>query len=326
MNRIKYLLFFSFVFCSSHRGYGQYNYVPNPSFEVLDSCPFGGELRCAQNWFTPDEPYYFSGSVDLFSTCDTSMIYGVPVIIWNNYSDYQPARTGNVHAGAWFYFRTNYRESLEIQLKSALTINHLYCIGYYVSLGYNSKFAIENLSAYLSDSMVVNSSAGHPYQITAQVINQNGIISDTMNWVLIQGTYLAHGGEQYLTIGNFLNDANTVYDTTGFGLGAGTLGGAYYYIDDVFVYNCDSLLGVEENVLADFEVFPNPAKEKVNFRWPHLETGKLQLADMQGRVLKELLVENESSLDMSLDDIPQGIYLIRFENEGMSFVRKLMKE
>ena len=57
-----------------------------------------------------------------------------------------------------------------------------------------------------------------------------------MNWVKISGIYTAHGGEQYITIGNFKLDTQT--DT----LRVNTLGDyTAYYIDDVSVIPLDSI-------------------------------------------------------------------------------------
>ena len=58
----------------------------------------------------------------------------------------------------------------------------------------------------------------------------NNLLTSTNNWMLVQGIYTATGGENYLTLGNFLSDA----DTTGVPA-AGPQPYAYYYFDDVSV-------------------------------------------------------------------------------------------
>jgi hypothetical protein len=67
---------------------------------------------------------------------------------------------------------------------------------------------------------------------------------------------VAQGGEQYLTIANFMSDAmsDSVY------VGNGTNGDrAYYYIDDVSLVPLDSLLSVDDVGKTEIvSVFPKP--------------------------------------------------------------------
>ncbi|MEX2379920.1 MAG: gliding motility-associated C-terminal domain-containing protein [Vicingaceae bacterium] len=62
------------------------------------------------------------------------------------------------------------------------------------------------------------------------ILSLDTVIIDTSGWVKIEGIYLAEGGEQYLTIGNFNDDTNTSYHI--FNNNA-TIPSSYYYIDDV---------------------------------------------------------------------------------------------
>ncbi|MCU0347565.1 MAG: gliding motility-associated C-terminal domain-containing protein [Saprospiraceae bacterium] len=63
-------------------------------------------------------------------------------------------------------------------------------------------------------------------------ITTSGAITDTTNWVLVSGTYLA-GGEEWLTIGNFNPIGQTALDT--FYNANDFAVSSYYYIDNVFV-------------------------------------------------------------------------------------------
>jgi hypothetical protein len=71
-----------------------------------------------------------------------------------------------------------------------------------------------------------------------QVTNYgNHIITDTLNWVKVSGVFIAQGGEQYLTLGNFKNNAQTSIQQiqpTGYN-------SATYYLDDVSVIPLDSI-------------------------------------------------------------------------------------
>ncbi len=65
----------------------------------------------------------------------------------------------------------------------------------------------------------------------------NPVIKDTQNWVKVSSMYIAQGGEQFITIGNFKNDANTVFVN----VGSNTAGQTLYYVDDVSIIPLDSL-------------------------------------------------------------------------------------
>src|SRR3990172_5781652 len=57
-------------------------------------------------------------------------------------------------------------------------------------------------------------------------------ISDTTNWVLVSGEFVATGAEKFMTIGNFYNDLNTNTQNVN---PSATQNYSYYYIDDVSV-------------------------------------------------------------------------------------------
>ena len=58
----------------------------------------------------------------------------------------------------------------------------------------------------------------------------NAFLSDTLNWMLVSGTFVAAGGEDHIVIGNFHDDATTNVQPTG-----NFWPGTYYYVEDVSV-------------------------------------------------------------------------------------------
>jgi len=87
-----------------------------------------------------------------------------------------------------------------------------------------------NLGCYISTNTINNNTG--PFvglNFSPQIEQPNAVmLADILNWIRINGTYKASGGEQYITIGNF-ND-NTTIDTMSV-LISGT-NGAFYYTDD----------------------------------------------------------------------------------------------
>ncbi len=103
---------------------GQVNLVPNPSFEIIDSCNFG--INCGagiSRGFVPpwDDPIYSSS--DLYNACCTRPYCIVP----SNIEGYQNAHSGNGYAGIICLVTTsNYREYIQAPLDSALIAGHKY--------------------------------------------------------------------------------------------------------------------------------------------------------------------------------------------------------
>ncbi len=69
----------------------------------------------------------------------------------------------------------------------------------------------------------------------------NNIITDTSNWVKLEWEYIAEGNEQFITIGNFDDDQNTITINT-FNYNFGVEKSAYYLIDEVSIYRCNDTL------------------------------------------------------------------------------------
>ena len=114
--------------------------------------------------------------------------------------------------------------------------NHEYKIGAYISSAAASTRVTNGHGFYFTTIQPIDD----PYSygnLRAQYNNPN-IISDMKNWVKIEGTFIAQGGEQRLTIGNFNNDSTSI--TSPANCFNGSIPGSYYYLDDVWVIPCDT--------------------------------------------------------------------------------------
>lgn len=204
------------------------NYVPNDSFEIISSCPTSfGQPNLAPPWDTPN-----TGTSDVYNTCVTGWppfpVPGIPLSPFG----VQTARTGIGMAGLIPYSSAaDYREYLSAPLTSALPAG-TYTVKFYVNLADTAGFALDRLGAYLSAGPVgpVNNYAPLPY--TPQVESPaNVFLTDKVNWMLISGTFTTAGGENWITIGSFHDDATTNLTPVN-----GTWpGGTYYFVDDVSV-------------------------------------------------------------------------------------------
>lgn len=236
------------------------NLVYNPSFEEYRECPRKidalGTLTIVDAWFQPT-----AGSADYFNVCG-SRDCRVP----RNKLGVQEPHSGQGYCGI-YCSKTDYREYLQTQLKEPLREGELYRISFYVSLSEYSSGAVATIGALFTPDRVgdtvrsvlmckeLKQLAPNISQVVAsyfepQVVNSGQAISDTKGWTRITGTFVANGGERFLTIGNFFpaSQSNVVdLDSLTY-----LLPGAYYYIDDVELtcLTCDTPKPVAADSLA----------------------------------------------------------------------------
>ena len=276
--------------------------VYNPSFEEHRECPQRiealGVMQEVDAWWQPT-----GGSSDYFNVCGARDC-GVPV---NKLGSQQP-RSGDAYCGI-YCSRDQYREYLQTRLKSPLVAGKRYRVSYWVSLADKSPHAATTLGALFTRESIEDTTlgivmrretvdmGGQSSQSIAvlfdpQVVNpRNNPLSDTKGWMEVSGEFTAEGGEEFLTIGNFLpfnksrivpiRDSET------------PLRGAYYYIDDVSV-TCiepEEVLPAHDSIV---DVLPEVGDvvllENIYFAFDKSEV--LQQSYNELVKLKELLVRN----------------------------------
>jgi hypothetical protein len=227
----KYLLVFSIVFTS--HCFAQVNFVINPSFENLSSCPSHfAQISRAIGWDTLRN----GGGItpDLYNICYSGpyQYCSVPVNWWSN-SNFLFPKIGVGYAGFTALYNTpQLREFIQGILENKLTMNNNYCVKAYFNLSDFSKYSINSLGFILDDGQV-NCLPVHLPNITPQVFHTSYQLSDTSNWMRIEGVFTANGTEEYISIGNFFPDSLSspfLFNPSG-------SIAAYYYIDDVSVIN-----------------------------------------------------------------------------------------
>lgn len=242
------------------------NLVPNPSFEEYYMCPDnamtpGGSINFTVEWSNPCS----AGNPDYFHTCATTPSLMVP----NNGFGIHSPRTGQAYAGFYTYGSNipDVREYIQVRLKDSLKANYTYCVAFYVSLADDAKYATSKIGANFS-TIVPTCSTSNEYllPIIPQIENtaSNPLISD-QEWMLISGTFVATGGEQYLTIGNFRTDADC--DTVR--LPKSGWNASYYYIDDISVIEQTTLsLDADTSICAgaSITIGPEPV-DGVSYLW-----------------------------------------------------------
>ena len=201
--RVNFLL--TLMIFSNIYSYSQINLVPNSSFENFNvSCSsLQPGIGAATYWVDPQVSPLFSYTYS--NVCSVSNCCGVPYNTYGN--SYQNAHSGSAYVGGYFYRAKDIRDYLQTKLLDTLQRGKCYYIEYYINLNDADLIATNNVALLISDTTI----QGYKNQFIAakpQILQYgNPIISDTMNWVKVGGVYTAHGGEQFITIGNF-NDNN----------------------------------------------------------------------------------------------------------------------
>lgn len=79
-------------------------------------------------------------------------------------------------------------------------------------------------------------------------------------------------------------------------------------------------LSVKDNILADFVIYPNPVKDKLNIKTLE-EIKSIQVYTVQGRLLQTF-----SDVPLSLSSLPKGIYIIRIQTLNSSGYSTIIKD
>jgi hypothetical protein len=288
------------------------NLVINPSFEDSLQCPSGSGafVNFVATWTKPSY-----GSADYFYA-------GCPMA-----PNDEPPRTGNAYAGIIVYDPANIREYMTGHLSSPLVAGTLYTVSFYVNLNSSCMRGINEIGAYATATNINNTNA-LPIILTPQV---QGTIpyTATTGWQLVQGSFTATGGEQYLILGSFVPDSVmtfTTVSTTGWG-------DTYYYIDDVCLIqgtvNCDSPSGINDNKnFSAVSVYPNPAQQTATLKFDNSANDAFTLFvyDSRGQLVQTKSGITAGEIFIERNDLAEGFYFFKLQSAEKLVTGKLIWE
>ena len=92
--------------------------------------------------------------------------------------------------------------------------------------------------------------------------------------------------------------------------------------------NASTLLGVETAVLADntFAVYPNPASNFINVSSNDSKVTSVSMADLNGRIVKQVSYDNVSNVELNISDLASGLYLMNIKSDNGEVTKKIMKD
>lgn len=257
---IKPVFYFFILILFSFKSTAQENLVPNGSFEEYYSCPTANDLNDGQferckYWWKPT-----MGTSDYFNRCNNGVV-GVPNNLYGNQEPFHGDGYVGIGMVSW-NLNGDYvgSEYVKTELISSLKPCTEYYFNMYVSLADFSTHGVGKLGAWFSSDNEFTNTWFSLDEIP-QVIYKSSPIVDTINWVKVEGIFMASGFEKYLTIGYFQEN---VYMDTIFIQDWGVGSYSYYYIDSVSLYEIEEVSSQLCNYQIDFPNVFTPNNDGVN--------------------------------------------------------------
>lgn len=297
------------------------NLVTNNSFENYSSCPFStSSIGNVTGWIAS------LNSPDYFNVCANTngSNVGVPA----NVCGFQYPASGDGYIGLLGYgsFSSSLipdtREYATGTLSQPLTIGVKYYVSFKVALMNASSHAVDHIGAKFLLSPFTFLQISNNSQVHSSVV-----VTDTLLWTNIQGSFIADSNYAYISIGNHYNDANT----TVLSIQPITFGyNAYYFIDNVCVSSdsatCSLPVGIyEHGYPGESALFPNPFSDKLNIRTGNSELSEIVIYDIASRQLLQKKFINMVSLNTG--QLAKGIYIYEVRNKNVVIKNgKVVKE
>jgi gliding motility-associated-like protein len=258
----KYFTFLLILLCNYIPA--QNNLLLNGSFEDYIYCPKYDGISNIHAMDTNSNLKYwfglggFGGNGVYFNSCANIFSWGKSVGIPQNLIGVQNSKSGNGYIGLTIVvenFDSIYSslscDYIGLNIKKVLIRRLNYLGSFYTSASgldnysykishpkgnFARQYTISNIGMYFGNK-VPELQNGRRLELPAQINNDpTRILSDTVNWMEVSGSFEAKGTEQYLFIGNFTDSANTnFYNSYGYPepwINKEVVSSTYY-IDDV---------------------------------------------------------------------------------------------
>ncbi|MBL0126044.1 MAG: hypothetical protein IPP83_01025 [Flavobacteriales bacterium] len=317
------LLFFAALRCSAQ------NLVPNPSFELLDTCPYTvgfQEGDRPQGWFSwYNSPEYFHSCAGALQNIDT--LVDVPQNGWT----FQYAWEGNAYVGIYAYDGglDEYREYVGAELVEPLVIGCAYQVRFRTNPAFNGSYWLlggggvcNNIGLlFTTTSNAWSGLSGPAFGLRNYAHSySSAVITDTVAWTLVEGTFLADSAYAYVVLGNFFSDALT----TGYANAGSWTDITYYLIDSVSVSPVNATChGVG---LSEAEATDKPrvrwSDHDIELVWDRSRS-LASITDIAGRPVGPEAMSSGGRLVMPCPRVA-GAYLLKVKAQEQMFVFKFV--
>jgi OOP family OmpA-OmpF porin len=172
------------------------NLVPNPSFEIQDSCPTRRfqRITLATGWKSATR-----GTADYYHSCGGEFRHP--------YGTKKPYE-GKAYAG--IANDNNYREYIMTQLGSPLEKGATYKVKMYVNASNLSNYNSPGIGIYFTNDSYFGRINAGLIDVTPQIENPRNQIIPTNKWTEISGSFIAEGEEEFIVIGYFKKEIYSI--------------------------------------------------------------------------------------------------------------------
>jgi hypothetical protein len=301
------------------------NLVPNGSFEEVINCPevLGALHTDCADWFSsvivPGLPQNENPSSDWFHPCSPQALLAPPETILGFVEPFD----GVALAGFLTSWESdaNYKEPIGVQLESPMTTGSTYVL----------RFSLFHTNAqnneYSSNNVGVRFTTYSGYEsLDAAITNEAHLNIDSVLawkdfWQTFEFEFTADSAYEYMHIGNFFDDDNTIIA----GPPEISSVGSYYFIDNV-VLQLESPVSINDNSSkqSGVSLFPNPVQDYFTIGSPEGIT-KYILYNLSGDQIRSEEVSNSSSLKSDISFLPSGIYILQVTTQTNSYYERVVK-
>ncbi len=225
----------------------------------------------------------------------------------------------------------DYREMIGTELLEPLTVGQTYYGSFWVNAAYGGPqqtgSACNNIGMLLMTSafseVITPNDPQLPLPNHAQIYSQQ-VVSDTANWTLVSGSFVADSAYRYLVIGNHFDNAHTTVQV----IGPPGNSSAYIFVDAVCLSaspdGCPLWNSILEYTSQGITMGPVPATDELRVDWGAMTVHKVVVLDALGRVTVKHNVDGNSGVNMATGSWPNGVYYLLLETKGWKHTRKFV--
>lgn len=231
---------------------------------------------------------------------------------------------GKAYAGFGTYStgNPNFREVIGGLLSSPLNQGTKYYTGMKVCSSESSQFASNKLGISFSTVLYERDTAPVPINNHAMVY-LNSVVSDTLNWTTISGSFIADSTYEYIMLGDFFSTSNNdLQNVNPNAIFAET----YYYVDAVYV-STDSLCCFSEipNIQTkQLLIFPNLVSDFLNIN-TYSEKAVVTVYDMFGKEQFKS-IEEGGVININISFLSEGMYILLLQTRNEFNYQKFFKD
>ena len=207
---------------------------------------------------------------------------------------------------------TNFREYLSHALNSPLVVGATYNVQFYLSNGmYNGNYGGcgSNHFGMAFSTNQCQQIGTSPMDFMIPQYSDNAIFYHS-DWQQVNFSFIADSAFQYLTIGNFTSNANTLIQN----VENSPTEIAYFFVDDIQVVRAEETTGVESQEKSTTSFLFCLEKNQLTCMGIDDADNDLIISDALGRFVFEKKHLSNGKIDLS--NLPSQHYFYRFANEN----------